>query len=193
MLGPPCCRQKYIQERGWEDSRKSDMPVPFSLITCSFFKTSSLDAISLALLLSFLFYFFFFKEPLDNFVLFFMIHFLFSSLPTFCWSNSPCGNCFRKLNWNFLVLCQLNSDVCFWVGQEKFKCILEHSAVLRCRTAVSDWIRHLEELTFLLLGHHSIYSKPWQWYMTQAVCKPYDLRIYFLTTRSRTVFLKYNC
>lgn len=32
---------------------------------------------------------------------------------------------------------------------------------------------------FSFLGHHSIYSKPWQWYMTQAVCKPYDLKMIF--------------
>lgn len=66
---------------------------------------------------------------------------------------------------------------CFRAGHKKSRHIMERGAVLHCTAAFMNWIRPLEELTFLLLGHHSIYSKPWQWYTTQAVCKPYDLKI----------------
>lgn len=129
-----------------------------------------------------------------------MFHFHFARdlcsppLPTSCWWRSTCGNCFRNPNWNLLSLMPAELGTCSsWAGQEESQCILDPGAVLPCGAAVLAWIRPLEELTFSFLGHHSIYSKPWQcgtWH--KLYVNPMTLRwfFFFLTTRLRTVFLK---
>lgn len=60
-LSPSTARKRWVhhaadgnrsKKRGWEDSRPPDVPVPFSPIPCSLFKTIPPNAGSLALSLS---------------------------------------------------------------------------------------------------------------------------------------------